>query len=255
LAPPWIWWWGALPVRRGRKTFCGFSDPTTDDDKGQLTLLVHEKMVPPRPPSAMNDSMEWCHASLDPVRRCSSRKRAVADSPSSQPSVNLVSSVVQCDPQGNPPSVDDAFSTDSYANRYLSIGREFLKEANLDDYRNRVYSAELGRFLKTDPIRFDAVDGNLYRNVGNRSSLLIDPMGHYVTYTCRGSQAFWDNYRKQYDELYKTKTGKRQIEEMENSDQEYVIDLSQQGQRIWSVANKVFLIRNLTSLVMKFNRQ
>jgi hypothetical protein len=42
LAPPWIWWWGALPVHRGSETFCDFSDPSTDDDKGQLTLLVHE---------------------------------------------------------------------------------------------------------------------------------------------------------------------------------------------------------------------
>jgi hypothetical protein len=69
-------------------------------------------------------------------------------------------------------------------------------------------------------------------------------MGLYVTYTGGGSQAFWDNYRKQYDELCKTKTGKRQIEEMENSDQEYVIGPSQPGQRNWSVANKIFLTEN-----------
>jgi RHS repeat-associated protein len=79
--------------------------------------------------------------------------------------VNSEPPAVQDDPQGNPPSVDDAFSTDPYAYRFLSTGREFLKEANLDDYRNRVYSAELGRFLQTDPIRFDAGDGNLYRYV------------------------------------------------------------------------------------------
>jgi hypothetical protein len=52
-----------------------------------------------------------------------------------------------------------------------------LKEANLYDYRNRVYSAELGRFLQTDPIRFNAGDYNLYRYVGNRVSLLFDPTG------------------------------------------------------------------------------
>jgi RHS repeat-associated protein len=170
-----------------------------------------KKMVHPRPLSGMNDFMEWSHASLDHVRRCCSRKRAVAGSSSSKPSVNSEPSVVQYDPQGNPPSVDNLFSADPHANRFLYTGREFLKEANLDDYRNRVYSAELGRFLQTDPIRFDAGDGNLYRYVGNRSSLLIDPMGLYVTYTGGGSQAFWDNYRKQYDELCKTKTGKRQI--------------------------------------------
>jgi uncharacterized protein RhaS with RHS repeats len=52
-----------------------------------------------------------------------------------------------------------------------------LKEANLYDYRNRVYSAELGRFLQSDPIRFDAGDGNLYRYVGNNPINLIDPDG------------------------------------------------------------------------------
>jgi RHS repeat-associated protein len=85
--------------------------------------------------------------------------------------------VVQDDPQSNPPSVDNLFSADPYANRFLYTGREFLKEANLYDYRNRVYSAELGRFLQTDPIRFEAGDGNLYRYVGNRSTMLTDPFG------------------------------------------------------------------------------
>jgi RHS repeat-associated protein len=79
--------------------------------------------------------------------------------------VKSVPPAVQDDPQGNPPSVDNLFSAYPHANRFLSTGREFLKEANLDDYRNRLYSAELGRFLQTDPIRFDAGDGNLYRYV------------------------------------------------------------------------------------------
>jgi RHS repeat-associated protein len=73
--------------------------------------------------------------------------------------------------------VDDIFSTHPYANRFLYTGREFLKEANLYDYRNRVYSAELGRFHQSDPIRFDAGDGNLYRYVGNSVSDKIDPFG------------------------------------------------------------------------------
>jgi RHS repeat-associated protein len=73
--------------------------------------------------------------------------------------------------------VDDIFSTHPYANRFLYTGREFLKEANLYDYRNRVYSVELGRFLQTDPIRFEAGDGNLYRYVGNGVADAIDPSG------------------------------------------------------------------------------
>jgi YD repeat-containing protein len=213
----------------------------------------------------LKNSMEWSHTSLDHVRRCSSRKRAVAGSPSSQPSVNSVSSLVQNDSKSNltdsgngfvytydsknrllsavstaqgvnltqtydadnkvvsrtlngttryfiydgwsliaeynstgdlvkryvhgagideilvqtqgstdafyhhdalgstvlltnasgnivrsyeydvfsqvsnPPSVDDMFSADPYANRFLYTGREFLKEANLYDYRNRAW--------------------------------------------------------------------------------------------------------------------
>jgi RHS repeat-associated protein len=59
----------------------------------------------------------------------------------------------------------------------LFTGRVLLKEANLYDYRNRVYSAELGRFLQTDPIQFDAGDGNLYRYVGNKVGVFVDPFG------------------------------------------------------------------------------
>jgi RHS repeat-associated protein len=54
---------------------------------------------------------------------------------------------------------------------------QLITELNLYDYRNRVYSAELGRFLQTDPIRFDAGDVNLYRYVGNSVADKIDPFG------------------------------------------------------------------------------
>jgi hypothetical protein len=40
-----------------------------------------------------------------------------------------------------------------------------------------VYSAELGRFLQTDPIQFDAGDVNLYRYVSNYPTNLIDSSG------------------------------------------------------------------------------
>jgi RHS repeat-associated protein len=91
--------------------------------------------------------------------------------------VNFEPSVVQGDPQGNPPSVDNMFSADPYANRFLYTGREFLKEANLYDYRNRIYSSELGRFIQTDPIRFDAGDVNFYRYVANNPVNAADPLG------------------------------------------------------------------------------
>jgi type VI secretion system secreted protein VgrG len=64
-----------------------------------------------------------------------------------------------------------------FGNRFLFTGREWLSEVGLYDYRNRVYSAELGRFLQTDPIRFAAGDGNLYRYVSNNPINYVDPLG------------------------------------------------------------------------------
>jgi RHS repeat-associated protein len=68
-------------------------------------------------------------------------------------------------------------SSSTAGNRFLFTGREFVKEANLYDYRNRIYSSELGRFLQTDPIRFDAGDVNLYRYVSNNPVNWVDPTG------------------------------------------------------------------------------
>jgi RHS repeat-associated protein len=75
------------------------------------------------------------------------------------------------DPNGNP------LAASAYANRFLFTGREFLQETGLYDYRNRAYSAALGRFMQVDPIRFDAGDVNLYRYVGNNSTDMVDPTG------------------------------------------------------------------------------
>jgi RHS repeat-associated protein len=69
------------------------------------------------------------------------------------------------------PTFKDASGTTlagtSTGTRFLSTGREWLEALNLYDYRNRTYSAELGRFSETDPIRFNAGDVNLYRYVDN----------------------------------------------------------------------------------------
>ncbi|NBU72419.1 MAG: hypothetical protein EBS53_13425, partial [Bacteroidetes bacterium] len=62
-------------------------------------------------------------------------------------------------------------------NRFLFTGREYIAEIGLYDYRNRVYSASLGRFLQTDPIRFEAGDINIYRYVGNGPVNWRDPLG------------------------------------------------------------------------------
>ncbi len=61
--------------------------------------------------------------------------------------------------------------------RFLFTGREWLAALNLYDYRNRAYSAELGRFIQTDPIGFGAGDVNLYRYGDNNPINRIDPQG------------------------------------------------------------------------------
>jgi RHS repeat-associated protein len=68
-------------------------------------------------------------------------------------------------------------TTSSRGNRFFFTGREKIAEAGIYDYRNRVYSENLGRFLQTDPIRFNAGDVNLYRYCGNRVLTFVDPWG------------------------------------------------------------------------------
>jgi RHS repeat-associated protein len=72
---------------------------------------------------------------------------------------------------------NSALSASPRENRFLFTGREWIGEIGLYDYRNRVYSPELGRFLQTDPIRFEAGDVNLYRYVANNPINWIDPLG------------------------------------------------------------------------------
>jgi RHS repeat-associated protein len=60
---------------------------------------------------------------------------------------------------------------------WLFTGRRYDRESGLYHYRARTYSAELGRFLQMDPIKFDAGDPNIFRYVGNDPLNLTDPMG------------------------------------------------------------------------------
>ena len=76
----------------------------------------------------------------------------------------------------SPSTLDPRLST-AFGNRFLFTGREWLSQAGIYDYRNRVYSASLGRFLQADPIRFSAGDVNLYRYVSNNPINYIDPDG------------------------------------------------------------------------------
>jgi RHS repeat-associated protein len=71
----------------------------------------------------------------------------------------------------------------AYNNRFLYTGREWLAAVGLYDYRNRVYSANLGRFMQTDPIGFDAGDVNIYRYVGNEPVDRTDAYGLWYVHT------------------------------------------------------------------------
>jgi|GEM_PF-2096191 len=73
--------------------------------------------------------------------------------------------------------------TSSVTNRFLFTGREYLADLALYDYRHRFYSPSLGRFLQTDPIRFDADDVNLYEYVDRNPALFTDPTGELKTST------------------------------------------------------------------------
>jgi RHS repeat-associated protein len=68
-------------------------------------------------------------------------------------------------------------STSAVGNRFMFSGREYIPQFGLYDYRNRVYSPVYGRFLQTDPIRFQGGDYNIYRYCGNSPVNYSDPDG------------------------------------------------------------------------------
>lgn len=74
-------------------------------------------------------------------------------------------------------SAGTTLSASAFGNRFLFTGREYIAELGLYDYRNRVYSPSLGRFLQTDLIRFQGGDINIYRYVANNPVNLSDPEG------------------------------------------------------------------------------
>ncbi len=61
--------------------------------------------------------------------------------------------------------------------RYGYTGRERDLESGLEYYRARYYDPANGVFISVDPMGFGAGDTNLYRYVGNSSTLATDPSG------------------------------------------------------------------------------
>jgi RHS repeat-associated protein len=64
--------------------------------------------------------------------------------------------------------------------RFGYTGRESDSETGLYYYRARYFDANVGRFISTDPIGFEAGDSNLYRYVFNNSTQWTDPSGEIL---------------------------------------------------------------------------
>jgi RHS repeat-associated protein len=71
--------------------------------------------------------------------------------------------------------------------RYGYTGRERDLESGLSYYRARYYDPNVGRFISVDPLGFGAGDTNLYRYVGNSSTMATDPTGMFSL------QELWNN--------------------------------------------------------------
>jgi RHS repeat-associated protein len=108
----------------------------------------------------------------------------------------------------------------AFDNRFLFTGREYLQELGLYDYRNRIYSPSLGRFLQTDPIRFDAGDVNIYRYVENNPINESDPEGLAPLTPGSADTNNWDEFTNPAELLGYTDEELRK----ENADQKKMIE-------------------------------
>jgi RHS repeat-associated protein len=74
--------------------------------------------------------------------------------------------------------------------RFGYTGRESDPETGLYYYRARYFDANVGRFISTDPIGFEAGDANLYRYVFNNSTTYTDPSGKIIPLLAIGAAVF-----------------------------------------------------------------
>jgi RHS repeat-associated protein len=87
------------------------------------------------------------------------------------------------DPYGSPTILDPSWNTRGigsgslFAWVYLHQGGRYDPLSGLYQFRNRDYSAILGRWIENDPLGYAAGDTNLYRYVGNAPTDMADPAG------------------------------------------------------------------------------
>jgi RHS repeat-associated protein len=89
-------------------------------------------------------------------------------------------------------------TTGASADRYKYTGREWDSVVSLQYNRARYYDPAIGKWTSTDPLAFNAGDGNLYRYCGNGPTIGLDPLGAKVVLIFRpaGSLGFgiWFNH-------------------------------------------------------------
>ncbi|MGB8354074.1 MAG: RHS repeat-associated core domain-containing protein [Chthoniobacteraceae bacterium] len=130
-------------------------------------------------PSLSTGSDFYHYDALGNVTRITNNTGQVVESYS----YDVFGTVALTDGNGNP------LAASAVGNRFMFTGREYIQALGLYDYRNRVYSPAFGRFLQTDPIRFDAGDVNIYRYAMNNVTNSIDPSG-LDTYAVRANFNF-----------------------------------------------------------------
>jgi RHS repeat-associated protein len=84
------------------------------------------------------------------------------------------------DPYGQTTVLDQNWNTRAnslYAWVYLHQGGRYDTATGLYEFRERDYSPTLGRWAQLDPVGLAAGDYNLYRYVGNRPAIFVDPIG------------------------------------------------------------------------------
>jgi RHS repeat-associated protein len=79
----------------------------------------------------------------------------------------------------------DADNVSDVGNAYTYTGRQFDSETGLYYYRARYYQAQLGRFVRRDPLQFEGSRWNLYEYVNGSVLNAFDPFGEQEGFDIR----------------------------------------------------------------------